>query len=145
MSVPEIRSEAVEQAELRSDRTRILALLTTLAALLVLVVIRTYTDEAWQLLPRFLVLLLGMAAYEVLIYWAVTRAMRTETKLPSWLWPVNFFVETLVPTLADALFLVTNDPVMGPYRALSSPIVLVYFIFIILSTLRLSLRTALQD
>ncbi len=136
MSVPDIRSEAVEQAELRSDRTRILALLTTLAALLVLVVFRAFTDEAWQALPRYLVLLVGMAAYEAVIYRAVTRAMSGEAKLPSWLWPVNFFVETLLPTVT--LVLATNDPSMGPYRALSTPIVLVYFIFTILSTLRLS-------
>ena len=135
MSVPDIRSEAVEQAELRSDRTRILALLATLAALLVLVLVRLYTDEALQVLPRYLVLLGGMAVFEVVIYRAVTGAMRGEASLPSWLWPVNFLVETLFPTLA--LFLVTNDPSMGPYRALSTPIVLVYFIFIILSTLRL--------
>src|SRR5262249_43965670 len=54
-----------------------------------------------------------------------------------WVWAVNTVIECLLPSVA--LLGLTGDRThLGPYRALVSSSVLIYCLFIILSTLRLS-------
>ncbi len=139
MSLPEIRSEAFKQAALRSERIRIIGLLGGAVAMLAVVVVRALffgSSAEIRLLPGTIVLLIGLMAYESLVWVLVNRLIRSERDLPYWASLLNLFVETLVPTMA--LFLMTQSAFLGPYRALASPAVLVYFIFIILSTLRLN-------
>ena len=62
--------------------------------MLVVVIVRTYTDDAWETLPRYLILLAFMAIYEYFIYRIVDRAMKAKADLPSWRWPLGIFAET---------------------------------------------------
>ena len=139
MSLPEIRSEAFKQAALRSERIRIIGLLGGSVAMLVVVLLRALffgSSEEIQYLPGIVVILVFLMAYESLVWVRVHRLIQSEQDLPSWASLLNLFIETLVPT--TALILMTQSTFLGPYRALVSPAVPVYFFFIILSTLRLN-------
>ncbi len=139
MSAPEIQSEAFKSAALRSERIRIIGMMAVPAVMLLLLLVRALVSPSGaetQLLQRGAVLLLCLTAYEYLMYLVVNRVIRAEQTLPSWTWVLNLFIETLVPTIG--LLLITNSAFMGPYRALVAPACLFYFVFIILSTLRLN-------
>jgi len=66
----------------------------------------------------------------------VGRALRRKTDLSQADLVLTVFVETLFPTAGIGLLILTG--ITNPYTALVAPIVLTYFLFIILSTLRLS-------
>ena len=66
----------------------------------------------------------------------VKRAMRFESEVAPALWIVNVIVESQIPTLA--LYLLIAGRIFSPSEALVSPSVLVYLLFILLSTLRLN-------
>jgi serine phosphatase RsbU (regulator of sigma subunit) len=131
-------SPAFRQAELRSERTRVVTLLAVLAALLLLVLIRGAAafsqDRRGELWP-FALLLLVVAAYEAFWLRYVREAIRSERTVSRNLWRLTVAAETLLPTVALLLQLETSF--MGRQRALMSPIVLGYFLFLILSTLHL--------
>jgi serine phosphatase RsbU (regulator of sigma subunit) len=74
-------------------------------------------------------------AYELLMLAFVRRAIRIGRDIPGWVWPVNIFIETMMPT--TALLMLAHAEFSYGYRALVAPAVLVYFFFIILSSLRL--------
>src|SRR5262249_45364827 len=88
-----------------------------------------------HLLPQFTALLLASAAYEGLLLVLVNRAICRGSDLPLWGWSVNAGIEALIPT--TALLLLTESPFLGPYWALGAPATHGYYIFIILSILRL--------
>jgi serine phosphatase RsbU (regulator of sigma subunit) len=135
----DIQSEAFRQAVLRSEQVRILGLLGTLTLLVVVVLVRIPifgTSLEISSLLSIVLLIVGMIAYESLMLALVKRRIGSKQDLPAWVWGANLFVETLFPTLA--LVLLTESLTPGPYRALVAPAVLAYFLFIILSTLRLS-------
>lgn len=102
-----------------------------------------------QDLPRFgpeltdnVVLAVSAAAvvYEWLIYRLIDRRLHAEKGVPAWAWYLNAFVEISIPTIA--IYFVgwsTGDPV----EALTSPFLILYFIFILLSVLRLRLGIGL--
>ena len=134
----EFQSEAFQQATLRSERARVLALLGVFGSLLVLVVIRGGMSlaqgrrgEAWP----FALLLAVMTAYEALWLRFVGRAIGSRREISITTWTASIFVESLFAT--SAIFLQIYTPMVGPHRALTSPAVLGYFIFILLSTLHL--------
>ena len=91
--------------------------------------------EQLHLLPRFTALILASVAYESLMLGMVSRAIKRGSDLPLWAWSANAGIEALIPTIT--LLLLTESPFMGPYRALGAPATHGYYIFIILSTLRL--------
>jgi hypothetical protein len=66
----------------------------------------------------------------------VKRALQEAPDVPSERWLLNVIVETQLPTIA--ILLLIEGQFLGPYQALVAPAVLLYFLFIILSTLRLS-------
>lgn len=134
----EIKSPAFQLAELRSECARVTALLSVFGALLVLVLIRGvislaegYRGEAWP----FALLLTVMTAYEVIWLKFVRRAITSNRAVLRATWTANILVESLLPTIA--LFLEIHTSFFGPHQALTSPAVLVYVLFIILSTLHL--------
>jgi len=136
----EINSPAFRLAELRSECTRITALLSVFGSLLVLVSVRGvislaegHRGEAWP----FVLLLAIMTAYEVVWLRFVRRALSSSRVVSKTTWAANIFVESLLPTIALLLQIHTSS--FGPQRALTSPAVLAYFIFITLSTLHLNL------
>jgi serine phosphatase RsbU (regulator of sigma subunit) len=135
----EIQSPAFQLARLRSERARVLTLLGVFGGLLLLVLIRGgmsllqgYRGEAWP----FAILLAAMIAYEVLWLRFVDRAIERSLEVPTATWTRNIFVESLFPTIV--LLLQIYTPFTGPERTLTSPAVLAYFLFIILSTLHLN-------
>ena len=134
----DMKPQAVRLAELRSECTRIKALLGVFASLLGLVVIRGIMSlmhgqhgQAWP----FAVLLAAITAYEVIWLRVVRRAISTGRELAGATWVANITIESLLPTAA--LFLQVHSPFFGPGWALTSPEVLLYLLFIILSTLHL--------
>lgn len=137
-ALPPIQSMAFRQAELRSERVRIIGILATLAVGTLVGILRILLVRNPQEISFFpwLFLLAGiMAGYEGLMLSMVAKKIAAQEDLSVWTWRLNHFIETLFPTLA--LVLATMNPIVGPYRALVAPIALLYFFFIILSTLRL--------
>ncbi len=139
MDSDEIDSIAFRDATLRSDRTRIIVILAALGVLALLTALRIVVF-AWSTAGRTLgamVIYLGAAAlYEVFMLRSVNRAIGAGSSLPAGIWVINVLVETLVPTVALVLMIMTG--LVNPYQALVAPVVLTYFIFIALSTLKLS-------
>ena len=77
--------------------------------------------------------------YELSIRFVIGRRIVSHKNLPEWLRYVNTFVETSTPTLL--LILLANTA--NPLTILIGPVALAYFLFIILSTLRLNFQLSL--
>jgi serine phosphatase RsbU (regulator of sigma subunit) len=90
--------------------------------------------EAWP----FAVLLASMTAYEWWWLRFIKNAIAQETEVSATTWTASVFLECLLPTIA--LILEIHTKPIGPERALESPVVLVYLLFILLSTLHLNPR-----
>jgi PAS domain S-box-containing protein len=129
---------ALRQASLQSERIRIMGLILVLGFILIVIAIRAFVGglpEQLDLLPRFAALVAASVAYESLMLGLVIRAIQRSGDLPHWAWTANTVIETLIPTMI--LLVLTESQFMGPYRALSAPATHGYYIFILLSTLRL--------
>jgi serine phosphatase RsbU (regulator of sigma subunit) len=83
----------------------------------------------------FVPFLATIAAYEAAMLAVVNRAIRVEHDLSPAVRMLNVFLETQFPTVA--MVLMAGVPALGPQGALVTPALLAYFLFIILSTLRL--------
>jgi len=132
-------TEALGLARLQSDRIRINALLTILCLLFVSTLVRGMVFEVKTgkgLLPILMAYFGSMIAFECVMLGWVGRALRRKTDLSQADLVLTVFVETLFPTAGIGLLILTG--ITNPYTALVAPIVLTYFLFIILSTLRLS-------
>src|SRR3954466_9032447 len=135
--MPQIESDAFERAALRSESYRIQALLGLLGVLLVYAVARGLVTRQFRLLFGE-ALLLGLAvAYKVSKLVVIRGALRWGRPVRQATWAIaGILVETQIPTLA--LFISIEGGLTSPDRMLVAPAMLVYFFFIILSTLRLS-------
>jgi len=134
-----VASSAFQREALRSERIRIVGILSVLGVVLLFFLGRVLFlggPGELRLFLLFVVLLAAMAAYESTMLVAVRRALRRDLGLLGWSWTLNVVVETLLPTIS--LLILTESELFGPYRALVAPAVLTYFFFITLSTLRLS-------
>jgi serine phosphatase RsbU (regulator of sigma subunit) len=137
-SIQEIHSPSFKAAELRSESSRVAALLAAFAALLVILLIRGAFSlagggrgEAWP----FALLLAGMTAYELARLGYIRKAITLGRTASQARWAANVFIESLFPTAV--LLLEVQTPSFGPERTLTSPVVLIYLLFTILSTLHL--------
>lgn len=135
MSPEQLRSKAFRQAVLRSESYRTLGLLYLLGALVLYAAMRGIVLNHYQLLFAQLSLLAFAIGYEAYMYVSVKKAIATESEVPQWQWFLNILIESQIPTLG--IFLVVESGLMNPYQALVGPSLLIYFLFIILSTLRL--------
>jgi serine phosphatase RsbU (regulator of sigma subunit) len=124
---------------LRSERARVLALAGAFGALFVLVLVRGgvslaqgHRGEAWP----FAVLLGLMTVYEVLWHRFVTRAIESGREISTGAWRSSIAVESALP--AFVLILQANSTYFGPQAALTSPAILTFSLFILLSTLHLT-------
>ena len=129
---------SLRQATLKSERIRIIGLILVFFFILAVFAIRAVfggLPEQFRLLPQLTALILASAAYETLMLGMVSRAIKEGRDFPLWAWSANAGIEALIPTIA--LVLLTESSFMGPYRALTAPATHSYYIFIILSTLRL--------
>ena len=133
-----IKSKAFALATLRSEKIRVIGLIVVSFAIALILLIRAWAgssaDRYW--ISRNQLLLACFVGYEVLMLGLVRRCSRQKRDIPSWSQHANIFVETSFPAIA--ILIMTASSSVGPYRALSAPVILVYFFFIILSALRLN-------
>ena len=136
MSIEQTESDAFYRATLNSEWYRIVGLLGVLGALMVYTVARGIMVVGFRLLWVQTAILALVIAHEIHLLRAVKRALQLKKEVPTVIWAINVFVDSQLPTLA--LFLLLASEWMNPYQVLVAPAVFLYFLFIILSTLRLS-------
>jgi serine phosphatase RsbU (regulator of sigma subunit) len=139
MSEEQIRSAAFRNAELHSERLRIFGVLGFVGIFILVTVLRIFVlrtvSDASSLVWSFL-FAGAIIIYELWTFRRVNLALKTGGSLPSRFWILSTIVEMSIPALALAFL--TSSHIDIAYRPLASPAVLVFFIFIILSPLRLS-------
>jgi len=131
-------SAAFRQELLKSEHKRILIVLGITALIFVVRTVRTLTlwnHENVYLWMVSTTLLAVFVAYELFMLRAVNCAIKDGCDLSRTMIVSNIIVETSVPAFAVAF--VTSSAIEPAYRALANPSALVFFAFIILSTLRL--------
>jgi len=139
MNEEQIQSASFREAELRSERLRILGVLCFIAIFTLVTIVRVFVVRtAAETSPWVWSLLLAViiAGYEWWTLREVNFAIENHSSIPIRFWVLSTLVEMLIPALA--IILLTSPEIQGPYRPLANPAVLVFFIFIILSILRLS-------
>jgi serine phosphatase RsbU (regulator of sigma subunit) len=123
---------------LRSDRYRAIGLLCICGVFAVMGLITAVTNvNDADLYIHGIVFWGALAAYECILLSIAGRAQWQGRNVRAWVWAVNTVIESLLPSLV-LLGLTAAKSYLGPYRALVSSAVLIYPLFIILSTLRLS-------
>jgi len=132
---------ALTQEVLRTEQIRIKALIAT-TALLVVVLWTVYilmpevVDRVWRggLRPAYLVgVLLPFILFELWVHAVIGRDLKLHRDVPVFRRYLGALVETTMPTIGLAVHIQN----MGSVQALGFVTPLAYFIFIILSTLRL--------
>src|SRR6476661_10978005 len=140
MSEEQITSAAFGKAELRSERLRIVGVLGFFAIFVLVTMVRVFVIRTASGTTAWLwSLFLGASVigYELWILRKVQAALKANGSLPRQFRILSTIVETSIPAFAIAFL--TNSQGDISYRPVASPAVLVFFIFIILSTLRLRL------
>ena len=133
--------QALTQEVLRTELIRVKALIGTtvlLAAFLwsVYILEPDAVNELWRgnLKPSYLyAILIPFVLFEIWVHAVISRHLRLRRDVPVIRRYAGVLIETSMPTIALALH-IDN---MGPVLALGFVVPLTYFIFIILSTLRL--------
>ncbi len=139
MSKEQIESAAFQQAELQSERIRIHGLLGAVAIFVVVTAVRVFvirtapTTAPWE---WGLVLASAIVVYEVWMLRRVNFSLKVGRTLPARFWVLSTVLETSIPAFAIAFL--TSKQLEPGNRLLATPALLVFFIFIILSTLRLT-------
>src|SRR5271167_3817743 len=139
MSEPQVESGAFRQALLKSERLRILIVLGSLGAVFIVHTIRTVIVHNREDLHFWFLSCLVAAlffGYELLALDRVKRATRACRDLPMVAWVGSTIVETSLPALGVAFM--TSAATDAADRPLVNPAALGFFVFIILSTLRLN-------
>src|SRR4030095_1955116 len=132
------QSAAFRQAHLKSEQLRIQIVIFAIGAAFALRSLRTAILFSRENLSIWVItsLFTGIfVIYELRMLRAVNRSIQAGNDLPRILWTTNIVVETCIPALA--LVFLSSRSIEAAYKPLANPVVLLYFIFIILSTLRL--------
>jgi Stage II sporulation protein E (SpoIIE) len=138
MSLPQDESPAFRQALLKSERLRILILFIAIGIAILARLIRTLI--AWNPNNASALLWLILCAavlvvVDLFVIHAIRLAITSGKPLSHPVWLLNILVETCFPAVLIAFM---SSPTLGPeYRPLVNPSFLLYFLLIILSTLRL--------
>ena len=140
-AVPADFQSALMQQVLRTELIRIKALIgtTVLLAVLLFVIDTVYpyaAEHLWhgRLRPIHLYAILApFILFELWVHRNISRFLKLGRDLPVYRRYLGVLIETSMPTVVLALHIDT----MGPVMALGFVVPLTYFIFIILSTLRL--------
>jgi len=141
MREPQPREEpaAFQEALLKSERLRILIVISGIGVAFVAHTLQTGILHSRENLHLWFVTLLWIApfvGYELLMLLSVIHALQISRNLPNAVWISTIVVESCLPAIAVAFLpSVSLDPA---YRPVANPAVLVFFVFIILSTLRLN-------
>jgi serine phosphatase RsbU (regulator of sigma subunit) len=133
------KSVAFQQALLKSERLRILIVLGAVGALFIVQTIREIIHHSSGDLHLWLLTFLLIAVfvgYESLMLRAVNRAIQIGGDLKNAAWISTIIVESCLPALAIAFL--WSASIDSAYRPLANPAVLVFFLSVILSTLRLN-------
>jgi serine phosphatase RsbU (regulator of sigma subunit) len=136
MTIEQTESDAFYRATLNSEWYRIVGLLGVLGALLVYTLARGIMLGGFRVLWVQSLLLALVIAHETHLLRTVKNALQHGKDVPTALWTINVLVESQLPTFGLLLLLASEW--MNPYQVLVAPAMLLYFLFIILSTLRLS-------
>jgi len=136
MSEETLRSRAFQRATLQSESYRTAGMLCFLAALGVFVIARAITTQNRLIVALQIAFLALVIIHEFFIWRSIRKALRDEKEMTADKWMLNVFLESQIPTVA--VFLLLGGPWFTPHQALVAPAVLIYFLLIILSTLRLS-------
>ena len=139
MMEEQIKSVAFKTAELRSERLRIFGVLGFVAIMVFVTAVRVFfirtavgtTPWAWNFLLAAVVIV-----YESWVLHKISRALKENGNLSVQFWVFSTILETSIPAFAIAFL--TSPQLEAVYRPLASPALLAFFIFIILSTLRLN-------
>ena len=135
----EIKSPAFQIAALQSERLRIFSLFGFIGIFVAVTLVRVFLTRTASLTTPWawnLALASAVIAYEGWMLRTVNLALSAERGLPGWVWVLSTVLETSIPALAIAFL--TSPQVEVAYRPLASPAILVFFILIIISTLRLT-------
>lgn len=128
-------SPAFRQALLKSEKKRIVGVIAFVAFFAVLAIVRIFLlgsmMSRWSLVAAALVI-----AFELWLWRAVSRGLRSDRDLESPVWYISITLESLFPAVG-VTFLVSSR-LLPDYRPLATPWVLAFFPFILLSVLRLS-------
>jgi adenylate cyclase len=131
---------------LESQVLRTLALGVTFAVAAIFVVCVTaiyffrYGLAAVQVPMIVIPVVLGVAIYEFGMRYVIKRHVRRESSVPAWVWYANACIEI---TAMSTLMVIVQDVISNPIYALSTPPLVGYFLFIVLSTLYLDFRLSL--
>ena len=136
MSEDALKSDAFQRAALTSESYRSTGLLCLLGALAIFVIVRGITSGDVPVVVLQFVFLALVITHELFMLRAIRKALDEGAEIHPDKWVLNVFLESQIPTVA--LLLLLGAPWFSPYEALVAPAVLVYFLLIILSTLRLS-------
>jgi len=129
---------------MRTEKMRVRALIVV-ALVIMLIILCTHiflpdvVRQVWRngVNPNAVYLILAaFVLFELFVYQTISHHLKLDRDLPVVRRYVGALIETSVPTL----LLMLQIQSMGPERALGFVMPLVYFIFIILSTLRLDFR-----
>ena len=136
MSEGVLQSEAFHRAEITSESYRTIGLLCLLGALTIFVIARGIVIGDFRLIALQLAFLAVVVTHELRMLRALKRALRNEGEIRPDKWVINVFLESQIPTVA--LLILLAGPWLTPHQVLVAPAVMVYFLLIILSTLRLN-------
>lgn len=130
-----LQSRAFQRASLKSESYRVVALLCILVVLLLFVIGRGVATHNYLLLVVQAVVGLLAIAHEAVMLRAIKGALRDDEDVVPELWVFNILIESQLPTVA--LFVLLLNAWITPYQVLVAPTIVIYFLFITLSTLRL--------
>ncbi|HKM67583.1 MAG TPA: PP2C family protein-serine/threonine phosphatase [Candidatus Acidoferrum sp.] len=138
MAPNNIASPAFHAAALRSERVRIFGVLAFLAVVALVLTMRVFllhttvlnSHAVWNL-----ILFTAVGLYEYAMLRLTNRALRRKEQFPRIVWITSTILETAVPAIGVAWLTTTSFE--SAYRPLASPATLLFFVFIILSILRL--------
>jgi len=135
MSADALQSRAFQRASLKSESYRVVALLCILGGLLLFTIARGFVTHNYLLLSVQIAVLVLAIAHEAVMLRAIRASLRDDEDLVPELWVFNILIESQLPTVA--LFVLLLNGWMTPYQVLVAPAIVIYFLFITLSTLRL--------
>lgn len=127
--------EVMREEQVRVRALIIVALIIMLNISVVHVFFPDVVERVWRgVNPNWIYLILtGFVLFELFVLRMISHQLKLDRDLPVYRRYIGVLIETSVPTLILSLQIQS----MGPVRALGFVMPLVYFIFIILSTLRL--------
>jgi serine phosphatase RsbU (regulator of sigma subunit) len=133
------KSPAFRQALRQSERLRIYIFLASILFILVLRGARTLlapTPENIATFFQYLLVVCAVFTLESATLVALRRAIREERSMAGAFWFLNILVEFSLPSIAIATM--SSSAMTPEYRPLANPSFLLYFLLLMLSTLRLN-------